>query len=121
MARILVVEDDDQVRRLIDQILQRAGHDVVSAPDGSDALRLFDREDFDLIITDLIMPEMEGMQTIRELRKKDKSIPLIAMSGGGRMNADDYLDTARIIGADRTFRKPFSRADLLTAVDELLA
>ena len=66
MARILIVEDDEQVRRLIDQILQRAGHDVVAAEDGVDALKLFDQAEFDLIITDLIMPEMEGMQTIRE-------------------------------------------------------
>lgn len=121
MARILVVEDDDQVRRLIDQMLRRAGHEVICAGDGTAALRAFERHAFDLIITDLIMPEMEGMQTIRELRKKDRQIPLIAMSGGGRMNADDYLDTARIIGADRTFRKPFTRDALLTAVDELLA
>lgn len=120
MSRILVVEDDQQVRELIVEMLTRGGHEVLVAEDGSAALRRFDSERVDLIITDLIMPEMEGMQTIRELRKRDPNVPLIAMSGGGRVNADDYLDTARLMGANHSLRKPFSRAALLDAVQELL-
>lgn len=120
MSRILVVEDDQQVRELIVEMLKRSGHEVRVAEDGNAALRLLDAETIDLIITDLIMPEMEGMQTIRELRKRDPQVPLIAMSGGGRVNADDYLETALLMGANHSLRKPFTRSDLIDAVEGLL-
>lgn len=121
MGRILVVEDDKAVRDLLREILERAGHDVMDASNGQEAITMYKASPADLIITNILMPEKEGLETIQELRRDHPEIKIIAISGGGQIGPSDYLDVAKRFGASRTFSKPFNRKELLEAVDELLA
>jgi len=119
MAKILVVDDEFQMRRLLRLALERHGHTVDEAADGSEALRRFAERQPDLVITDLVMPEKEGIETIQALRRKCPAIPIIAISGGGRVGPENYLSMAGQMGANRSFAKPFSLEEILTAVQEL--
>ncbi len=119
MARILVVDDDDVLLEIVAQILVEAGYSVVTASDGVEAAARFRVEAFDLIITDLVMPNREGIETIIELRKTSPQTPVIAMSGGV-LGSTSYLKLAERLGARRTLRKPFNSAELLGAVSALL-
>jgi DNA-binding response OmpR family regulator len=101
-------------------MLRLEGYDVATAIDGRDAVNQFKQGRFDLVITDLIMPEKEGLETIAELRHLRQAVPVIAMSGGGRIGPTDYLETARFIGANATLAKPFARSELITLVSHLL-
>jgi len=120
MARILLVDDDTQVREMLKLTLERKGHTVTEAGDGVRAIALFDSDRIDLVVTDIVMPEKEGIETIMELRQKDPSVKVIAISGGGRISPEDYLSWARRFGVKHTFTKPVNRDDLLAAIDELL-
>lgn len=121
MSSILVVDDDSQVLEVVGEMLRLEGYDVSTAVDGRDAVSQFKGGQFDLVITDLIMPEKEGLETIAELRTLRDGVPVIAMSGGGRIGPTDYLETARFIGANATLAKPFARSELITLVSSLLA
>jgi CheY-like chemotaxis protein len=121
MARILIIDDDDQVRKMLRLTLNAAGYDVVEAQDGKVAMKLFNQGPLvDLVITDLIMPEKEGIETIIELRRDFPKVPIIAISGGGRIDPDDYLALAKKLGAQITLEKPFSRKDIIDAVNKLI-
>ena len=120
MKRILVIDDDIQVRQMLKQILERAGYEVADAPDGKEGIELYRQTPTDLIITDIIMPEKEGIETILELRREFPDVKIIAISGGGRFDPDVYLDAAGKFGVARTFRKPVDRKELLDAIQELL-
>ena len=120
MGRIMVVEDDKAVRELLREILKRAGHEVIAARNGKEAIALYQETPADLVITNILMPEKEGLETIQEMRRDDPDIKIIAISGGGQIGPADYLEIARRFGARRTFSKPFDRKELLAAVDELL-
>lgn len=119
MAHILVVDDDAAARLSIRRTLERAGHDVSEADNGRQALDIAGTVAPDLVVLDLIMPEMEGIETIREMRQRRLPLKILAISGGGRIGADTYLDYAATMGADRALEKPFSREDLLAAVTGL--
>ena len=120
MARILIIDDDEQVLDMLYESLTREGYDVLRAPNGEQGLRLYRQEPVDLIITDIIMPEKEGIETIIELRKDFPDVKIIAMSGGGRIVTKDYLHLAKIFGVQRTFKKPVAREQLLDAIKALL-
>jgi CheY-like chemotaxis protein len=120
MARILVIDDDDQVRMLLRIMLESAGYQVEEAADGKRALQLYLERPIDLIITDLIMPEKEGLETIRELNRHAPGTKVIAISGGGQIGPRNYLEFASALGAARTFTKPIDREELLNAIRELL-
>ncbi|MFH1679321.1 MAG: response regulator [Candidatus Eisenbacteria bacterium] len=120
MARILIVDDDEQVRTMLRITFEEAGYEAGEAPDGSAAIRRQRENPADLVITDLIMPEKEGLETIMDLRKEWPGARIIAISGGGRLVPGDYLLHARRLGANRVFRKPIDRKKLLGAVRELL-
>lgn len=120
MSAILVIDDDASVREVVSEMLRLEGHEVIIAENGRDAVPLLSARHIDLVITDLIMPEKEGIETISEIRRSDSRIPIIAISGGGRLGPGDYLETARYIGADATLAKPFARQELLAAIDALL-
>ena len=94
---------------------------MTAAAGGAEALKLSCKGPFDLVITDLIMPEKEGLETIMALRRQSPTTKIIAMSGGGRNSGKDYLAIARLLGAQRTLAKPFSNAELLAAVADVLA
>ena len=121
MARVLVVDDDFQMREMLGVILERKGYDVMTAPDGKLAVQLQRKLPFDLVITDIIMPEKEGLETISELRHSYPRLKIIAISGGGRHRPDGYLELARQLGADRILAKPFGSWEILSAVRELTA
>ncbi len=119
-ARILVVDDDDQMRGMLRQMLELEGHEVVEACDGKIGIKLYREEPTDIIITDLVMPEKEGVELIMELSREFPGVKIIAISGGGRIEAGEYLPVAKGLGAMHTFEKPFNREDLLDAVRDVL-
>jgi len=121
MSSILVVDDDTQVLDVMSEMLRLEGHQVSVAENGQQAVDQMRDAQFDLVITDLIMPEKEGLETIADIRKRSSQLPIIAISGGGRVGPMDYLETARFIGADATLAKPFGRQELITTVADLLA
>jgi CheY-like chemotaxis protein len=120
MARILVVDDDKLVRMVIVKALRGAGHEVVESSDGGEALAALDRDRIDLVVTDILMPGREGIETIREIRKLSPELPVLAMSGGGNKQWNDVLRMASTFGATETIAKPFMPRDLLSAVARLL-
>ena len=120
MARILVIDDEAPVCAAIEALLEGAGHDVNCAVDGMEAIVMHQAACFDLVITDIIMPVMEGIETIRAIRKVSPEIGIIAMSGGGSLDTKLILRAAAMLGADAIFKKPFSNAELLAKVAELL-
>ena len=121
MSRILIIDDDDQMRMMLKQTLERAGYEVIDAPDGDKGIQLMRETSADLVITDLIMPEKDGMETVIELKREFPDIKIIAVSGGSRaIDPRDYLHYATQAGAMKTFTKPFDPKEILEAIIELL-
>src|SRR5256886_3615643 len=120
MARILVIDDDVQVRGAVRRILERAGHTVEDVGNGDAGLRATRERPADLIITDIFMPERDGIETIRQLRRESPQVKIIAISGGDRTQTLDLRRDAELLGASRALRKPFELSDLVQAVVELL-
>ena len=120
MARILVVDDDARLTAVLRDILTQAGYEVETACNGEEACKAFRRLPADLVITDILMPEKEGIQTITSLRRVCPGLRIIAMSGGGQESPAFYLEMAREFGADVTLQKPFSKAQVLQAVEDLI-
>lgn len=118
--RILVVDDEAPIRVLLARILTAEGYEVQCVENGAHALRYLAQHSVQLVITDLIMPEIEGLETIREIRRLYRGVRVIAMSGGGRFTPEGYLAIALELGADRVFGKPFAKKELLEAVHGLL-
>lgn len=121
MALVLIVDDDPTVLRMLTQVMQRDGHTVMQAEDGEVAMRLFRLQPADIIITDLLMPNKEGLELIAEAREIAPAVGIIAYSGGGKIQPENYLEFATGMGADRVFTKPVPITDLSVAVKELLA
>jgi DNA-binding response OmpR family regulator len=121
MARILLIDDDNEVRTMLRLTLAYFGHTVIEARNGKEGLALFKEANADLVITDIVMPEKEGLAVLIELREKQvPPVKIIAISGGGRQKAVEYLRLAKLMGAARVLAKPFSNEALLAAIDELL-
>lgn len=120
MSRVLIIEDDEQVRSMLRFRLEDAGHDVAEASEGGEGMALFKEAPFPLVITDLIMAGMEGIETIRTLKKTDTGVKLIAISGGGRADPHEYLEMAKALGADRVFAKPVDWDELIDSIGELI-
>ncbi|MEX0741267.1 MAG: response regulator [Phycisphaeraceae bacterium] len=120
MARILLIDDDELLRGMVHKTLQRAGFEVVDACDGKVGLERMDEGHFDLVITDMVMPEQEGIETVLALRAKHPQLPILAISGGGRGKPGDYLAMASKLGAAGTLAKPFDNDELIAVVKELL-
>jgi len=120
MQRILLIDDDHHILLMIKKMLERAGYEVDLASNGNEGLELFQKEPADLVITDIIMPEKEGLETIREMKRLQPDLKIIAMSGGGKISADNYLETAKIFGASMVLEKPFSQKTMVSAVNKLM-
>lgn len=120
MARILIIEDDEVVREYLESVLSRAGYQCLSANNGRTGVELFNSNPTDLVITDIIMPEKDGIETIMDLRRKNSQLKVIAISGGGRAEPENYLHSAKLLGANRTMKKPFTNEEMLEAIRELL-
>ncbi len=121
MQTILVVDDDPQIRKLLRLVLEKAGFGVVEAADGRCGLKILSQQPLDLVITDIIMPEVEGIETIMAIRKRDPSLPIIAISGGGKLNPKTYLDVAKSMGVVETMTKPIDTGRLAAVVKALLS
>jgi CheY-like chemotaxis protein len=117
---ILVVDDEPEMLDILKQVLAGAGHRVVTADTGREAISLLAREKFDLVLTDLLMPERDGTEVIGELRAKYRDVPVVAMSGGGRMPRGEYLKIAKMFGAHAMLEKPFTNEQLLSTIELLL-
>ena len=120
MAKILVIDDSEDIRVLLHQALQSAGHSVIEAADGDLGLKAFREHQPDLVITDIVMPNKEGLETIMELRREFPAVKIVAMSGGTRGMVISFLPAAKKLGADYTLPKPFNLGELLAIVDEAL-
>ena len=121
MAQILIIDDEENVRAAIVQILESEGHAAIEAADGEKGIQKFRETPVDLVITDILMPEKEGLETISELRKIAPDVKVIAMSGGGRLQHVDFLEVAERLGACKTLKKPFQIEQLCNAVNGCLA
>jgi DNA-binding response OmpR family regulator len=120
MARILVIDDDRAIRLTLEVILQSGGHEVVCASDGDEGIAAVASASPQLIITDIIMPNKEGLEMIMQIRARDTRTPILAMSGGGRVGTADFLKMALKVGANEILLKPFERQELNAAVVRLL-
>jgi len=120
MAKLLVIDDDENMRGFLSDILSMAGHTVSTAVDGQEGLAKFLLTKYDLVVTDIVMPNKEGIEVIRDLRHHNPEIKIIAISGG--LNSSDfYLEIAQKLGADLSIKKPFSHnSELLEAINKLL-
>jgi CheY-like chemotaxis protein len=120
MARVLVIDDDKLFVKLMVHALQEHSHVVESAADGSAGLRVFKTSPFDVVVCDMLMPEQEGVETIRQLRQHNAGVRIVAISSGLRRSPSiDILHVASQFGADTTLQKPFKLSQLVAAVDQL--
>lgn len=120
MARILLVDDDTEFRRVTRRMLEQAGHEVTEAPDGNIGMEQYRKEPAELVILDMYMPAVDGIEAIIRIQQEFPDVRILATSGGGHMDMKDLLDVAARLGARRTLSKPFSRDALLAAVAEVL-
>lgn len=120
MSKILVIDDDSVIRILLKTVLEKSSYCVTVAEDGLIGQILFEKNDFDLVITDLVMPVQEGIETIVNLKKHKTDIPIIAISGGTYNESLLYLDVAKQLGAEYALTKPLVINDLLCAVEDCL-
>lgn len=119
MPGILIVEDDNELREMLSLSLSRHKFTVIEATNGKDAIMHFRPSLTDLIVTDLIMPEEDGLKVIMKLKELKPSLKVIAISGGGKAGPGSYLNLARLLGADAIFSKPFSVNELISKIKEL--
>lgn len=120
MAGILLVEDDNDLRAMLKSSLERKRYTVIEASNGREALQKFKPLLTDLVITDLLMPEQDGIGLIMEVKKLRPDIKVIAISGGGKAGPSNYLSIAETLGADAVFAKPFSLASLMDKVTSII-
>jgi CheY-like chemotaxis protein len=120
MALILVIDDDEAMRRLIVRTLSAGNHRFVEASNGQDGMKMVGELKPDAVITDILMPQQEGIQTIREIREMAPETKIIAMSGGGSSHNLMFLDVARVFGADAVLAKPFKPGELKDTVTNVL-
>jgi len=121
MARILVIDDDEIVRAALSGVLNARGHEVTDTASGETAVRLHREQPFKLIITDILMPDFDGIEVIRRFRQVDPGVKIVAISGGGWADPDQFLSMAERLGAVATFSKPFDWEALVVALEQLAA
>ena len=120
MALILIIDDEPQIRSMLKLMLERDGYEVAEAPDGIEGIRVYRQKPADLIITDLIMPNKDGIGMIIDLKKEFPNVKIIAMSGGGLNKPEGYLKGAKKLGAACTLTKPIDRDEMLRAIKDVL-
>src|SRR4051812_48972743 len=120
MTRVLLVDDDDAFRTMLRLTLRKLGHEMMEARNGKEAFPLLEPEPPDVVITDLIMPERDGLETIERLRTTHPGVKVIAMSGGSRISARDFLNIAKLMGAHVALQKPFSISEMELAIGGVL-
>jgi len=119
MSNVLIIDDDKVFRASLSKMFEKAGYMTMTASDGEEGVNLFSTLGFDLVITDIIMPVMEGIETILTLRTINPELKIIAMSGGGKVSAEEYLNTARLLKVNAILKKPFSFKELQEVLEGL--
>jgi len=120
MARILVIDDEAPIRNIIGLTLRKQSHEIIEAPNGKVGIECQRQNPADIVITDIIMPEQDGIETIMNLRKAFPQTKIIAMSGGGRIGPGSYLEMAKKMGAHHVLEKPLDRKELSAIIHKLL-
>jgi DNA-binding NtrC family response regulator len=120
MARIIVIDDQEPIRRIVRRALENDGHTVFDASDGEAGMALLEREHAEVVITDIFMPGMDGIQTLREIRKRFPAIKVIAISGGDSSGLLDLRHDAELLGAMKSLQKPFNARDIVELVRSVL-
>ena len=121
MPKVLIIDDEKDIRSVLKDMLGMSGYDVDTAEDGRKAKELYDKTDYDVVITDIIMPEQDGFEVILDYRNKNQLDRIIAISGGGRTSSEHYLNIASHFGVSSIFSKPPNYKDLIAKVDEIVA
>ena len=121
MTSILIIDDDPMIRNLLSQFFALEGYTTAGAENGKVGLKMYQDHPADLIVTDMLMPEMDGIETILAIRKENPDAKIIAISGGGINPSENYLVLAEHLGANRTFTKPVERKKIVSAANELLS
>lgn len=120
MKKILLVDDEGAIRAMVSVVLKKEGRTFVEACNGTEAQAFLAADSYDLVISDVIMPDCDGIELVMSIRRKQPEIPVIIMSGGGRVQANHYLNLAEKLGAAKVFEKPFDTIALRAAVNEIL-
>ena len=120
MTNVIVADDDPEVRRFLRLILKREGYYVMVGRDGNDVLELADERKIDAIITDVIMPRKDGIEAIAQVKERYPKVRIIAISGGGQKNNEDFLKSAEMMGANYTIAKPFEANEILEVLKKAL-
>jgi CheY-like chemotaxis protein len=120
-ARVLVVDDDPAMRAMVERVLRPAGYAVLAAANGEEALRVLEHGGVDVVLTDLLMPDMDGIELIRTLAARAPDLPVVTLSGADASGPGNLLRAAQMLGAVATLAKPVAPAELRDAVDHLLA
>ena len=120
MPLILIIDDEPQIRSMLKLMLERDGYEVAEAPDGIEGIRVYRQKPADLVITDLIMPNKDGIGMIIDLKKEFPNVKIIAMSGGGLNKPEGYLKGAKKLGAACTLTKPIDRDEMLRTIKDVL-
>ncbi|MBS4047814.1 MAG: response regulator [Ferrovibrio sp.] len=121
MAHLLVIDDNPEFREILRRHLEANGHSVTLATNGEQGLELLGQGNFDIVLTDILMPQRDGVEVLREAKRRWPDLPVIAISGGGWIGANELLGMAERLGADKVLQKPVRREDLIQAVDEALS
>ncbi len=119
MPKVLIIDDEEDIRSVLKDMLGMSGYSVDTAENGKKAKELYDKTDYDVVITDIIMPEQDGFEVILDFRNKNQLDRIIAISGGRRTSSDDYLNIASHFGVSSIFSKPPNYKDLMAKVDEI--
>lgn len=120
MKKILLVDDEGAIRSMVSAVLKKEGRSFVEACNGTEAQAFLAADSYDLVISDVIMPDCDGIELVMSIRRKQPDVPVIVMSGGGRVQANHYLNLAKKLGAVRVFEKPFDTTMLRQSVNEIL-
>ncbi|MEX1021243.1 MAG: response regulator [Litorilinea sp.] len=120
MARILIIDDNAEIRLILAEVLDEAGYTTVTAPSGKHAIDFHLDAPVDMVITDIFMPDTDGLEVIYQFRRRFPDVKIIAISGGGARGLTELLTVAKRMGAQRTFMKPFEWQEILNAVAELV-
>jgi len=121
MAKILIIDDEVAIAQMLKKMVERAGHVAEIAVNGNEGLQIFDMFHPNLLITDIVMPEKEGLEIIFDLRRKNPKLKIVAISGGGRFQYEGYLNSAKHLGADLVFQKPLDLKEFMNSISELLS
>lgn len=122
MARVLIIDDEQMLREMLQQMLEIEGYDTSLAADGNEAIKIFDQSNPDVVVTDIIMPEKEGLELIQILKDKKPDLKIVAISGGSySINVGDILKMAKALGANETLSKPIRKKEFVDIINKLTA